>query len=178
MKLDDIRQIIAGSTAADWQEISGSRLFIYAFGEVVSADEHRVTVDYHHSLAVYREDVSLRLAWGLEEERDLEFDRVHFPYSQTRRAYADAFWQGALVARWTYLIVDGGRCYLPEIEPVYEGKDEDPEDSSKWHLRGYQAYTGDIAMARLLNDLVGRPEEGAFERYMEQASIAEAPDPV
>lgn len=176
MKLDDIRRMITGSSASAWHQVSGTHLFIYGLGEARSADEHWVTVDYHHSLAVYTADVSLRLAYGLEEDQELHFDGITFPDKKITRSFADAFWQGALVTRWTYLVVDGGRCYLPEIEAVYDGRDEHPHDYSKWELRGYSAHASDVAVTRLLNDLAGRPEPGLLERYMSQARITEVPD--
>jgi hypothetical protein len=175
MKLDDIRQMITGSSAADWQQISGTHLFIYALGEVISPDEHWVSVDYHHSLAVFKEDVNLRLAYGLEQDRDLQFDEARFPYQRVSRSLADAFWQGALVARWTYLVVDGGRCYLPEVEAIHDGQDEHPDEYDKWEFRGWAARESDVAMARLLNDLTGRAEDDVFERYLSQAGITEIP---
>ena len=150
---------------------------MHELGEVVSGSgEHWVTVDSHHSLAVYAPDVSLRLAYGLVEDQDPSFPGVEFPDKAIWRANADAFWQGALVARWTYLIVDGSRCSLPEIESVYDGIDEHPSDSSKWTFRGYRAKASEVAVARLLNDLVGRPEHGLFESYMSRAGITEVPD--
>ena len=30
------------------------------------------------------------------------------------RQLVDGFWRGALVTRWPVLLVDGGKCYLPD----------------------------------------------------------------
>jgi hypothetical protein len=177
MRYQEITRTVIGSTTSDWEQIGGTHLFIYGLGEVQSADQHWVSVDYHHSLAVYKPDVNLRLAWGLEEDRDLSFRGMNFPDRQVRRASADAFWQGALVARWTYLVVDGGRCYLPEVREAYDGQQEHPFNSEQWQFRALEASASDVAVARLLKNLLGRPEASTFSAYMRQAKIAEVPDP-
>jgi hypothetical protein len=43
--------------------------------------QHYVEVGFHHSLAVYRSDVSLRLAWGLDldGDHDLTFEGWIWP---------------------------------------------------------------------------------------------------
>jgi len=135
MKYDDVVGMVTTSGVSDWQQIDGGRFFIYELGEYSSAEGRGVSVEYHHSLGVYRGDVGLRLAWGLEEDRDLQFEGMSFPDKQIWRCFADAFWQGALVARWRYLLVDGGRCSLPEVHQAYDGVEEHPGDPAKWTFR-------------------------------------------
>ncbi len=119
--------------------------------------------------------MNLRLAWGMEIDRDLSFEGWNFPDRTIRQFLADAFWQGAFVDRWTVLHVDGGRCYMPypnrfgvdTVESVVEGHDE----GVAWTARASH-----VALARLLNDIVRRPEPGMLERHMEQADVIEVPD--
>ncbi len=69
---------------------------------------------------------------GIELDGDLSFEGWTFTDRLIRRFLADAFRQGALVARWTVLHVDGGRCYMPDpdrfgmdtVESIVEGHDE------------------------------------------------------
>ena len=173
MKYDDVVGMVTTSGVSDWQQIDGGRFFIYELGEYSSAEGRGVSVEYHHSLGVYRGDVGLRLAWGLEEDRDLQFEGMSFPDKQIWRCFADAFWQGALVARWRYLLVDGGRCSLPEVHQAYDGVEEHPGDPAKWTFRRSTARMGDVAVARLVDGLSGRSE---FDSYMSRAGIAVVAD--
>jgi hypothetical protein len=133
--------------------------------------QHRLEVDTHEYLAVvYKRDVSLRVAWGLQLDDRLEFEGWTFSDSSDRLA-VDAFWQGALVARWTVLLVDGARSYLPEVRSAYAKTGESARDYQRF---GWIATASDIAIAWLL-DLIVRPGR-EFDNYLEQARIVEVPD--
>jgi hypothetical protein len=93
-----------------------------------------------------------------------------------RRFYVDAFWQGSLVDRTTLLHVDGARCYLPDAWPVVLGYGDTLLDSTTMEVAGYTAAASEVTMARLLNDIHGRPEPGWFDGYMRQAHITEVPE--
>jgi hypothetical protein len=135
-------------------------------------DKHWIEVGTHHRLVVYRPDVNLRLAWGLRNETDLAFDGMTWPDSKITRFLADAFWQGSLVARWSFLVVDGGRCYLPDPEREYlrTGDSANDYEGGPW-----TAKASEVSLARLLNTLVHRPD-GEFSRYLGQSGIVEVPD--
>jgi hypothetical protein len=172
MQYDEIGRLVTGSSPSDWTVLLEGPLYLDQLGEVSSGDRHWVEVDSHHTLAVYRPDVSLRLAWGLALEGDLTFEGMTWPDNRITRHVADAFWQGSLGTRWHYLVVDGGRCYLPDPEREYTRVGESPLDveAGPW-----TAKASEIALARLLNELVQRPP-GEFNRYMDQSSIVEVPD--
>lgn len=162
--------MITGSSPRDW-ELIGPPVYLDRLGEVTSGDQHWIEVDSQYYLAVYKPDVSLRLAWGLTLEKDLSFEGWIFPDRSIWRYAVDVFWQGALVGRRTVLNVDGGRCYLPDPDPVYVKTD----DSLMGHMIvGWTAKASAVAVARLLDSIVRPSSE--FDRYFRQAGIAEVPD--
>src|SRR5258708_31046853 len=171
MQYDDITKMITGSPPDDWASIPSGPLYLDQLGEVIEGSQHQVEVSSHLYLAVYKPDVSLRLAWGIEEDRDLTLEGWTWPDKQITRFIVDAFWQGPLVARWYLRQVDGARCSLPDAYREYVKKGESLMDYQGY---AWTATSSEIALARLLNDLVGRPR-GDFDRYMEQAAIIELP---
>jgi hypothetical protein len=128
-------------------------------------------VDSHHYLGVYKPDVSLRLAWGLKLEDELSLDGWTWPDRSISRYGVDAFWQGALVARWTMLVVDGGRAYLPDPDRAYIKTDD---TSMGYETIAWTAKASEVAIARLLDRMVR--SVGEFDRYFSDAGIVEIPD--
>ena len=156
----------------DWAVLDEGPLYLYELGEVLSGDRHWVEVNTHHSMAVLRADVNLRLAWGLQRDDDQHFEGWSWPNPKISRSLADVFWQGSLVARWTYLVVDGGACYLPDPEREYLQTGDSPND---YEGGPRTAKASEVALARLLNRFAQRPYE-EFDRYFEQSGIVEVPD--
>ena len=171
MKYDEIGRLVTASSAEDWAVLPGGPLYLDQLGEVSSGDRHWVEVGSHHTLAVYRPDVSLRLAWGLALGDKLTFEGMIWPDRTITRHVADAFWEGSLVSRWHYLVVDGGRCYLPDPDRglLRTGGSADDYETGPW-----TATASEVALARLLNALTPRVNE--FSRYLEQSGIVEIPD--
>jgi hypothetical protein len=170
VRYDEITQMITSSSPRDW-EVIGPPVYLDRLGEVRSGDQHWLEVDSQYYLAVFKPDVSLRLAWGLTLERELSFEGWLFPDPSIRRYAVDAFWQGALVARWTVLNVDGGRCYLPDPDPAYVKVD----NSLMGHMIvGWTAKASSVALARLLDSLIRSASE--FDSYFQRAGLAEVPD--
>ena len=170
VRYDEITQMITGSSPRDW-EVIGPPVYLDRLGEVISGGQHWLEVDSQHYLAVYKPDVSLRLAWGLTLDRELSFEGWTWPDRSISRYAVDTFWQGALVGRRTVLDVDGGCCYLPDPDRTYVKTDES--------LMGYQGVgwtvkASDIAVARLLDRLVRPTSE--FDRYLDQTGAIEVPD--
>jgi hypothetical protein len=172
MQHDEIKRMITGSSPGDWVLLGEGPLFIDGLTEVSAGDRHWLEVDRHNYLAVYKPDVDLRLAWGLTLDTGLSYDGWVFPDPAIDRLLVDGFWQGSLVARWTLVSVDGHRCYLPDPERAYVKTGDSPRD---YETVGWTATKTDIALARLLNELVQRPA-GEFERYMSQSGIVEISD--
>jgi hypothetical protein len=125
---------------------------------------------------VYRPDISLRLAWGLQVGAEFTIDDWVMPDKKVSRFIADGFWQGALVARWHLLAVDGGRCYLPDAEPMVVKTGEGFFDAQ---AAGWTARASEVALAQLLNEVTPGMERGRsqFGTYLERlAGIVEVAD--
>lgn len=170
MQYDEITHLITDSSPDDWEVLPGMPLHLGWLTQMdAGTDEHWVKVDSHTHLAVYRANVGLRLAWGLKTGERMSFDGR--PWEVTG-LLADAFWQGALVARWWVLHVDEGACYLPqpftEIVSTGQAIGQPIMDTAK---------ASGVNLARLLQRLV-RPGAGAaeFERYWNESRLTEVPD--
>ena len=122
MRYDELKQMITGSSARDWIILEDGPLYLDRLRQASVGDRHWTETDSHLYLAVYRADVSLRLAWGMELADGLSFDGWEWPDRAISRFTVDGFWQGALAARWTLLLVDGGRCYLPDPRRMDAGE--------------------------------------------------------
>lgn len=162
MRYDEVTKLVTSSSPEDWAMISEGPLFLDRFTNIMSDGRDWLEADSHNYLVINKADVNLRLAWGLELDSGLHFEGWSFPDQSISQFAVDAFWQGALVARWTLLLVDGARSYLPVPERV--------ADRSGW-----TASADEIALARLLQELVGRPA-GQFDSYMARAGIVPAAD--
>lgn len=79
----------------------------------VSGGSRWLDVESHTYLAVYKDEVDLRLAWGMTADKELTFDGWDFPDRSIERQHVDGFWRGSLITRWPVLSVDGYRCFLP-----------------------------------------------------------------
>jgi hypothetical protein len=162
MNYGELTTMVIKSSAQDWVLAGRGPLYLDRFTNVSSQDVQWIESDSHNSLAIYKPDVNLQVAWGLELDDELLFNGWTWPDPGISRFAVDAFWQGALAARWTLLLVDGARSYLPDPQRASDGS-------------GWTAKTSEIALARLLQELACMPA-GEFERYLESAGIAEVPD--
>jgi hypothetical protein len=174
MRYDEITQMVVGSDPENWHvlDVGSGPLYLNRLGEVSDAEHHWLEVDSHYYLAVYEPDVGLRIAWGMSigDEWENEEKSWVFPDRTMYRFAVDAFWQGALVARWTLLGVDGGLCYLPDADREIVQADSTPQGIM---TIGWLAKSSEIAVARLVDGLTGHRE---FDRFFRQARITEVPD--
>ena len=83
----------------------------------------------------------------------------------------DGFWRGALVTRWTVLLVDGFRCHLPDPERVTVETGEGICDSETVAWMANESEV--VSLARLLHGLVHGESDGTerqFASYLERDS--------
>ena len=117
MRLDEIWTMYKNSNPDDWNYfiLDG----ISYFQSVVPHHGKGVTVREHSQYAVYKEDVRLAIAWGYEDDdedgrlRNEDFDWMPRVWGTPRRSSMDMFWDGLLVDRRSFLIVNHGHAYLP-----------------------------------------------------------------
>ncbi len=128
MTLEELLDLVRQSDADHWEIIGGGPTFLTAIGEMGSStdggwEERLYVVGAHHSRAAYRADISVGLAWGYQERDSEEYQPnwSDFPDRSTSLCFADFFYQGQLVYRIRYAVVDGGRAYLPAPRPTVGG---------------------------------------------------------
>lgn len=154
MTLDELRTLVADSTASDWHRILKiGPTYRDRFGSWSSPADGTSGVDHdsHVELAVYRPDIDLTIAYGMAEnqhDRDLSFEwSENFPDSKIREiSLVDFFWRGSLVDRLNYVHVDGARGILP-----FGGGHQ-----------GLRITQYELTVARLLSDIGDYRE---FDRY-------------
>jgi hypothetical protein len=172
MRHADLCALITGSTTDQWTVLRNGPLFLDSFDHVSGQGGTWLEVEGPTSLAVWRDDVDLRLAWGMTMDTKLNFgDRWVWPDLQIDRVLVDALWRGALVARWTVLLVDGSRCYLPEPDRAYVRTGEGLMDQQEF---ASTMLDSEIRLARLLHSLGGGSVD-EFEQYLAQSQAVEVP---
>jgi hypothetical protein len=173
MTLDEIRSIVADTTAADWRVLSDDApTYLNRFGEVRGADEHWLQHSEHEARAVLRCDLDVGLAWGMQDRssagESLEPDWTS--NTLARRATAsvvEVLYRGQPVDREVYAVIDNARGVVP------------------WP-RGRFAHGADVAAVRptalevsrwqrdlvvLLGDLGVAVGAGSVEEYMGRCGI-------
>ena len=113
MGLDELRRLIAESDQGDWNVIDcfndGAPSFL-ASARVAAGDEYSNLE--HHGRATYRPDVSIGLAWGMKL-REYKADWLdRFTHATASFGLVDLY-NGMLVDREDYVVVDSGRAKLP-----------------------------------------------------------------
>jgi hypothetical protein len=120
MKLQDVRRILTESEGCQWSKLdSAGPLYRNGFGTWTTADNQGIDVTWHHSAAVYRDDIDLTVQWGMK--LDATRDRGHwaFPWAENFMSkdvtpyWVDVFWRGSLVDRYAAVSVDGAHGLVP-----------------------------------------------------------------
>lgn len=143
--LPEIRSLVRKSAPRDWHQIGEGPTyrsrFAYSKGP---GGRWRLEEDSHHTVVVYKRDVDLTIAYGLDFD-SLRRDAPEFEWSKVfsdksvHIGLADIFWGGSLVDRVGYALVDGARGTLP----IGGGRD------------GLRVTSWQVDMARLLHGLKG-----------------------
>lgn len=124
MNLDQIHDILGQADPNAWhRRWEGGPSFHYELSAWQGHNERWVEVEQHRLWAVYRGDVNLTLAWGLDPDGsrggDLHFDwAANFIDSKVSAFYADVFWAGALIDRFRVYYIDGGHFLAPHHHAV------------------------------------------------------------
>jgi|GEM_PF-4284147 len=110
MRLEELIQIIRESSNEDWNVIESNTLL----SNVTTDDNNTVYADYHTNRAAYRPGLSIGLAWGLNCNENFyeQWANCH-PDPQASSHFLDIFYNGMLVERIIYVVIDGGRSYMP-----------------------------------------------------------------
>ena len=126
MHLDEVLQLFRSTTPDDWHRVDAYAGFTYHQSiEATRGTENTPPViapSEHNQYAVCKRDVALSLAWGHNTDRN-PFDLSLRPgeqldwtpsfWGEVHEHYADLFYNNVLVWRFSYLMGDGGRMFLP-----------------------------------------------------------------
>jgi hypothetical protein len=173
--IDTVRE----SSRDDWNKITcwggmgpsyHDRLHFWtAYGD--GAPVHSVGGDSHSTVAVFREDIDLTMAWGMDRDWEPDGDSPNLSFSWQKNMpdpsvsviFGDIFYRGSLVHREFMVVVDGGRGTMPlgrtrtkaGREPMSGNPDDFEEVVTTW----------EVAFARLVNSFGSRAQE--FDRYLD-----------
>lgn len=146
MKLDDVRAILISSSPEDWHQPGGWPTYHDWLSPLVDGDPPGV----HDQYAVYRPDVRLTAAWGMDTPGDTNpHDPDAAPWAtfadrKVTSVLVDVFYCGALVERLDGAVVDGGHALLPypkahALAEVSDYLDRDkPSPPFGWSVTSYQ----------------------------------------
>lgn len=173
VRLDELRRILTESSAQAWSKLdSDGPLYRYNVSMVSQPGSQAIPqIDWHHSGAVYRDDVDLTIQWGLDVDSDRDSNDLwnfewasNFTSPKVHPYFVDVFWRGTLVDRYAVIGVDGGRGLVPF--PRTTG--EEPN----W----YDVVTKrEVAVAALVTDLGGL-RLSMFDYYLDKAGFTVVPD--
>lgn len=117
MRLDDIWQMYLQSDPRDWNDMLLDG--VSYFQSITPDYGDGVGVREHPQYAVYKEDVRLSIAWGFStDDRDDrlkndDFDWMPAVWGDPHGSSMDLFWDGLLVDRRSFMVVNNGHAYLP-----------------------------------------------------------------
>ena len=110
MKSEELLKVIRESTSEDWNVIESNTLL----SNVTTDDNNVVYAECHTNRAAYRPDISIGLEWGLNCNAHFyeKWANCHSD-PQASSHFLDIFYNGMLVERIVYVVIDGGRSYMP-----------------------------------------------------------------
>jgi hypothetical protein len=161
MTLAELLKTIASSSKEEWHYIgcwgSGagpSYRSSFSFYEVYNGHPAVLHADAHGSVAIYKPNVSITIAFGLTaNDHFREGWANQFPDTRASSHYVDVFFNNALVYRDLYVNVDGGRAKLPL-----------PDSRDKLFVsKSYNSFI------RLIDNLEGYISE--YDQYRERAGF-------
>lgn len=104
MTFDEVFAAVLSSNRSDWHHIEGE-LFLETGGDDPQG---------HRSLAAFKPNVNISLAWGLTCREDFNEEWVRkCPDPSASSEYVDLRFAGSPIYRAIYVVVDGGRAMLP-----------------------------------------------------------------
>jgi hypothetical protein len=172
--LDEIRSIVADTTASDWHVLSGDApTYLNRFGEVRGADEHWLLQhSEHETRAVLRRDLDVGLAWGMEY-RSSGGEAIEPDWTSTtlaRRANAsvvEVLYRGQPVDREVYAVIDNGHGAVPW--PRARFAQGAARDDVAYEALEVSPWQRDLVV--LLRDLGVAVGAGSVEDYMRRCRI-------
>ena len=114
MQLEALITLITDSNPNDWSATSSGPTFRDRLMQVSSGGQSWIEINSHHTIAVYKPDISISLGFGMAWKDKFDEPWANkFPDPSADGRYIDIYYYGSLVYRDVYVIVDGGRASLP-----------------------------------------------------------------
>ena len=124
MTLDQLLKTIIASSKDSWHTItcwgtgSGpsyrSQLEMRGSPDGSSGGQNLVAASSHRVVASYKPDLAISMAFGITANTDFKEEWANiFQDPKASTHHADVFFNGALVYRDSYVLVDGGKAKLP-----------------------------------------------------------------
>ena len=122
MTLDAVLHILIHSDASDWCRIpcgepGGGPSYYYRIEDANWDGTNVQITGTHTSVATYRQDLSITMAWGMKAGQNPNRDKAESPSSLGSRSdecyLLDLFYSGSLVFRTSYCEGGEGACKLP-----------------------------------------------------------------
>ena len=102
MTLDQVTKAVRASAKEDWNRIAYGR------------GQQSLYTRQHPYIACYVPDVSITMGWGMKFTDNFDEPWARdFPDPMAFGEFVDVFYNGGLVFRNSYVVVDGGRACLP-----------------------------------------------------------------
>jgi hypothetical protein len=159
MRLNELIERVAQSEPKDWHAIHGHPTYRDNLEGVRSGAQHWIEIHSHHSVATFVPDASITMAWGLQVIDDFKEPWANtFSDPHASSANVDVFYNGALVYRALYILVDGARCYLPLPD-----QRQQPGGVPELYAR----------FIKLLDRIAGQDQ---FDEYFQRAGLARMPE--
>jgi hypothetical protein len=156
MTLDELLTMCAQSSHDDWNLMScwGAFSGPSYLGQVAeTTPDENVYEETHSVRASYRPDIAIGIAWGYPSNKNWHEPWIdNFSDKSAHSDFVDFFYNGMLVQREVYVVVDGGRAYLPV--PSVEN-----QTITRWEYDFFKVLDG---LERL----------SEFDRYIRQAGIS------
>ena len=114
----EIRELMRNSAPDDWYTIQEGPTYRSRFAYSTGPDNQwRLEEDSHHTTLVYRPDVDLTIAHGMDVDSPISDPELAwakaFSDKSVQLQFADILWRGSLIDRVDYARVDGARGIVP-----------------------------------------------------------------
>lgn len=163
MTFDELIDTIANSVRSDWRMEScwGARSGPSYRDKFFEGPEGVLITDSHSNTAVYKPNLSITIAWGLDHSESFKEEWTeNFTTPKASSSYLDFFYNNALVFRDVYVTVDGARCRLPVPKLELDG--------DRKRIIGYTVPIRRYRIIRLLDSMEKISE---FDSYFERAGF-------
>lgn len=173
MTLAEILDIAREASPDAWEIVAAQTIYSWAHGEKriegIEGLVPYVELTGHHTLAIYKGDIDISLAWGATHRDDYGapwMPKSLFPDPSISSIYIDLRYRGQVVQNWIMIYLDGSRILIPRPDLVPgTGEDEDGKPMRWYVMRRSMEYARRFAALVVSGDTkAGDRTEAALTR--------------